>query len=494
MLRPYRVLDLTDERGLLCGQILGDLGADVIQSSRPAARRRAGSARSPATSPHPERSLFWWALHAQQAQRRRSISTTPTAARSCAGSPRGADFLIESDAPGHAWRRAASATRELPADNPALVYVSITPFGQDGPKAALGRRATSSLLAAGGPLVLTGDDDRPPVRLPVPQAYLHAAAEAAVARADRAPRAPAHPAAASTSTCRRSRRSRSPRSRTSCAPPSARREVRRMAGGIKHGALIAALRLSARRDGYVSITFLFGSAIGPFTRRLMEWVHEEGVLRRRDARQGLDRLHRAARGRGEEPIAEFERVKALIAAFTAHEDEGRAARGGARRAPADRAGRDASTRCVASPQLAARDYWQTCRAPSWARRRRRIPARSRSFARRPIRYRRRAPRLGEHTARGPARRAAARRRRPCARRRRSRRTLPLADVKVLDFMWAMAGPVGDARARRLRRHRRARRVDAAHRLCRTLAPFLDGEPRHRALGLLPQHRTPASAC
>ncbi len=30
MLSPYRVLDLTDERGLVCGHILGALGADVI--------------------------------------------------------------------------------------------------------------------------------------------------------------------------------------------------------------------------------------------------------------------------------------------------------------------------------------------------------------------------------------------------------------------------------------------------------------------------------
>jgi crotonobetainyl-CoA:carnitine CoA-transferase CaiB-like acyl-CoA transferase len=35
--------------------------------------------------------------------------------------------------------------------------------------------------AASGPLVLTGDDDRPPVRVSVPQAYLYASAEAAVA-------------------------------------------------------------------------------------------------------------------------------------------------------------------------------------------------------------------------------------------------------------------------------------------------------------------------
>ena len=35
LLSPYRVLDLTDERGLLCGKILADLGADVIQVEPP---------------------------------------------------------------------------------------------------------------------------------------------------------------------------------------------------------------------------------------------------------------------------------------------------------------------------------------------------------------------------------------------------------------------------------------------------------------------------
>ena len=35
MLTPYRVLDLTDEKGLLCGKLLGDLGARVIKVERP---------------------------------------------------------------------------------------------------------------------------------------------------------------------------------------------------------------------------------------------------------------------------------------------------------------------------------------------------------------------------------------------------------------------------------------------------------------------------
>ena len=35
MLSPYRILDLTDEKGLMCGRVLGDLGADVIQIEKP---------------------------------------------------------------------------------------------------------------------------------------------------------------------------------------------------------------------------------------------------------------------------------------------------------------------------------------------------------------------------------------------------------------------------------------------------------------------------
>jgi len=37
MLSHYRVLDLSDDRGLLCGHILAQLGADVIQVESPSA-------------------------------------------------------------------------------------------------------------------------------------------------------------------------------------------------------------------------------------------------------------------------------------------------------------------------------------------------------------------------------------------------------------------------------------------------------------------------
>ena len=42
MLSAYRVLDLSDERGLLCGHILAQLGADVVHVEPP-----GGAERSP---------------------------------------------------------------------------------------------------------------------------------------------------------------------------------------------------------------------------------------------------------------------------------------------------------------------------------------------------------------------------------------------------------------------------------------------------------------
>ena len=63
VLSPYRVLDLSDERGQLCGEMLGDLGADVVAVEPPGgspSRRLGPFAKD---DPGPEASLFWAAFN-----------------------------------------------------------------------------------------------------------------------------------------------------------------------------------------------------------------------------------------------------------------------------------------------------------------------------------------------------------------------------------------------------------------------------------------------
>ena len=176
LLAPYRVLDLTDSRGLLCGKMLADLGADVVQVEPPGGSdaRRIGPFYQ--DEPGVERSLFWWAHCANK----RGISLDITTADGAALLRRlvaDADFLIESADPGQlaSW---GLAWHDLQGINPRLVMVSITAFGQDGPYADY---LASDIvgMALGGFMHLTGDSDRPPLRVSMPQFYQHGSAAGA---------------------------------------------------------------------------------------------------------------------------------------------------------------------------------------------------------------------------------------------------------------------------------------------------------------------------
>src|SRR5580698_6560296 len=61
MLQSLRVIDLTSRQGMLCAQILADLGADVVQIEPPGGA--PGRAAGPFLNdiPDPEGSLSWWA-------------------------------------------------------------------------------------------------------------------------------------------------------------------------------------------------------------------------------------------------------------------------------------------------------------------------------------------------------------------------------------------------------------------------------------------------
>ena len=178
LLSPYRVLDLTDERGLLCGKILGDLGADVIQVEPPGGSSARLVGPFYADDPSPEKSLYWWAYSANKRGTTLDIEH-PDGRALLERLVSNADFLIESYDPGYLESVGLGYSR-LSAINPRLVMVSITAFGQDGPYAGY-RAADVTGMALGGFMHLTGDPDRAPLRPSFPHFYLHGSAAGATA-------------------------------------------------------------------------------------------------------------------------------------------------------------------------------------------------------------------------------------------------------------------------------------------------------------------------
>ena len=177
MLSPYTVLDLTDDRGELAAMILGDLGADVIKVEPPHGSSSRRMAPFLPAGPEPERSLHYFAFNRNK--RGITLDLAGDAGR-CAllRLAERADFVIESGRPGE-MSGLGLGFEEFRQANPRIVYVAITPFGQDGPYAEF---AASDLTVAAmaGPMSVQGDPGRAPVRVSVPQVWLHAGAEAAV--------------------------------------------------------------------------------------------------------------------------------------------------------------------------------------------------------------------------------------------------------------------------------------------------------------------------
>ena len=178
MLSPYRVIDLTDSNAELGPMLLADMGADVIKVEPPGGSRSREASPGYAGAPDGMGSLRFHALN----RNKRSVTIDLETAAGRAqflDLVSGADFLMENLPPGM-MAALGIGFDDLCGVNPALVHVAISPFGQTGPYA--GHLATDLTLAAmGGMMAVTGDADRPPVRISVPQAWYHAAAESAAA-------------------------------------------------------------------------------------------------------------------------------------------------------------------------------------------------------------------------------------------------------------------------------------------------------------------------
>ena len=177
MLAPYRVLDLTDEHGLLCGKVLGDLGADVIIVEPPRGSPARGIGPFYHDQPDPERSLYWFAFNTSK----RGITLDIESAdgrelfRRLVAT---ADVVVEAFPPGH-MEGLGLGYEALKQINPGIIVTSITPYGPSGPFRDY-KESDLVLMSLGGLTFISGEPDRPPLRITYPQAYLHSGAYAAV--------------------------------------------------------------------------------------------------------------------------------------------------------------------------------------------------------------------------------------------------------------------------------------------------------------------------
>jgi formyl-CoA transferase/CoA:oxalate CoA-transferase len=159
-LTGLRVLDLTRNlAGPYCTMILGDLGADVVKIEHPAGGDDTRAWTPPAWNG--ESPTF---LAANRNKRSLAVDLDHPDGRAVVRRlAEGADILVETFRPGSLAKRGLSYG-ELHSANPGLIYCSISAFGQDGPlRDSPGYDPV--LQAYSGIMSMTGEPDRPPVRL-----------------------------------------------------------------------------------------------------------------------------------------------------------------------------------------------------------------------------------------------------------------------------------------------------------------------------------------
>lgn len=177
LMAGYRMLDLSDEKGMLCGKIFADMGVEVIKVERPGGDPARTLPPFYQDDPDPEKSLFWFSYNTGK----KSVTLDLTTADGRAvfqDLVRVSDFVLESFPLGY-LDGLGLGYDALSRLNPRIIVTSLTRFGDTGP----GREQQADdlvLWATGGMMAIMGERDRPPVRMNLLQSYFHAGAEAAV--------------------------------------------------------------------------------------------------------------------------------------------------------------------------------------------------------------------------------------------------------------------------------------------------------------------------
>jgi crotonobetainyl-CoA:carnitine CoA-transferase CaiB-like acyl-CoA transferase len=177
MLSCYRILDLTNERGFICGRALSDFGAEVIKIEEPGGDPARLKGPFYHDTVDPEKNLYWFAFNANKRSITLDIETSE-GKEIFKKLAKKADVVIESFAPGYLDKLGLgySALSEI---NPGIILTSITGFGQEGPYKDF-KDPDIVVRALGGLVYTTGYEDRPPLTTGYEHTFLIGAMYAAV--------------------------------------------------------------------------------------------------------------------------------------------------------------------------------------------------------------------------------------------------------------------------------------------------------------------------
>lgn len=145
--------------GPFCGQILGDLGAEVIKLEQPG----TGDPMRVWGRSLPQGESMWWSVVGRNKQSVTVNLRTPEGQDIAKRLIAGSDIVVENFRPG-TLERWGMSYNELSAINPALILTRVSGFGQTGPYSS---RAGYGAIgeAMGGLRYVVGDPSTPPSRV-----------------------------------------------------------------------------------------------------------------------------------------------------------------------------------------------------------------------------------------------------------------------------------------------------------------------------------------
>ena len=177
LLREIRVLDLADEKASFCSKLLADMGACVIKVEKPGGDASRAIGPFLRNSPHPERSLFFCYNNTNKLGITLNLENRDGREIFCR-LVKGTDIVIETFPPGY-LKELGLGFEILSELNPRLILVSVTGFGQNGPRT---NHKCCDLVASAmsGQMYVSGSPSTPPLKPFGEQSYYTASLFAAV--------------------------------------------------------------------------------------------------------------------------------------------------------------------------------------------------------------------------------------------------------------------------------------------------------------------------